>query len=181
MKTEQTYVAFLRGINVGGHHKVPMEKLREEMEQIGFTRVRTLLNSGNIIFDGSIEKEAAISAKIAAHLENVFGFPVPVLARKAEAIQELAGSGPFKGVEVTRDTRLYVTFLKNAPTNPVKPPWISDDKSFRIISMKDRAVCSILDISKIKTPKAMGQLEQLFGKDITTRNWNTVQRIASKI
>ena len=48
--TEQ-YVAFLRGINVGGHHKIPMAELRNVMEEMGFSEVVTLLNSGNVIFD----------------------------------------------------------------------------------------------------------------------------------
>ena len=46
----ETFVALLRGINVGGHHKVPMAELRTELEKLGYSKVNTLLNSGNIIF-----------------------------------------------------------------------------------------------------------------------------------
>jgi len=51
LKRKEKYVAFLRGINVGGHHKVPMADLRKELEKLGFENVMTLLNSGNIIFE----------------------------------------------------------------------------------------------------------------------------------
>ena len=47
----ETYVAFLRGINVGGHHKVPMQELRDRLPELGFANIQTILNTGNIIFD----------------------------------------------------------------------------------------------------------------------------------
>ncbi len=76
------YIAFLRGINVSGHHKVPMLQLRKEMEFLNFTKVSTLLNSGNIIFESNISNEEYLEKLISNHLEKTFGFPIPTIIRK---------------------------------------------------------------------------------------------------
>lgn len=181
MDKKQTYIALLRGINVGGHHQVPMVDLRNEMGKMGFKNVTTLLNSGNIIFDGTSTQGAKLEEEIATHLEKFFGFRIPVLIRKDEEIIELINANPFGDIEVTQDIRLYITFLKEIPENKLTLPWISEDRSYRIIDIRDRAICSVLDLSATKTPKGMDTLEQLFGKNITTRNWNTLDRIANKL
>ena len=175
------YVAFLRGINVGGHHKVPMADLRQRMAMLGFTEITTLLNSGNIIFSTVEGKISQLEKRIAHDLEQHFEFPVPVLVRRAEEIEELITAQPFSEVEVTKDTRLYVSFLKEDRPHDLSLPWTSEDRSFRILQIHNRIICSVLDLSVTKTPKGMDALEQLFGKNITTRNWNTLLRIAKKL
>jgi uncharacterized protein (DUF1697 family) len=181
MKIEQTYVALLRGINVGGHHKVPMAVLRTEMERMGFKKIITILNSGNIIFTGTPKEESRLENDIALHLEKAFGFTIPVLVRNVAEISALTATNPFENIEITRDIRLYVSFLKEVPENKLTLPWDSDDKSFRIVDIRGKEVCSVLDVSVTKTPKGMEMLEQIFGGDITTRNWNTLNRIAGKL
>ena len=64
-KNTHTYVAFLRGINVGGHHKVPMADLRRELEAMSFQKVTTLLNSGNVIFNWQDEDPSQLSEQLA--------------------------------------------------------------------------------------------------------------------
>ncbi|MBN1985043.1 MAG: DUF1697 domain-containing protein [Prolixibacteraceae bacterium] len=174
------YVAFLRGINVGGHHKVPMAELRKEMAKLGFENIITLLNSGNIIFDSSEKEEKTIEQILASHLQTVFGFTVPVIARKADKIAALVKSNPFEHTEVTKDIRLYVTFLKEKTDVDIKLPWTSEDKSFQIREIQDKTVISVLDLSKSKTVKAMEILGKFFGEGVTTRNWKTIKRIADK-
>ena len=162
---------------------MPMADLRNEMEELGFKNVQTLLNSGNVIFDGPSEQEEKLEEKIAAHLEKVFGFTIPVLIRSEEEILELIDADPFNDSVVTPDIRLYVTFLKKAPESELSLPWISDDGSYQIIDVRDRTICSVLDLSVTNTPKGMDALEKLFGKKhaLTTRNWNTLNRIAKKL
>lgn len=171
------YVALLRGINVGGHHKVPMAELKSMMHNLGFEDVKTLLNSGNVVFTVEHGTEASLEKTLSASLQSTFGFAVPSLVRNAETIQSIVTADPFKDVPVTKDIRLYVTFLNNTPGS-ANIPWESDDGSFRITGIQDNAVFSVLDLSKSKTVAAMKILEQSYGKDITTRNWNTVVKIA---
>ena len=175
---EQKFVALLRGINVGGHHKVPMAALRETLGNMGFQQVKTLLNTGNIWFEAGKEDEKGLAAKIAVQLENSFGFPIPVIIRRADNIKKIVEANPFSEVNRTPATRLYVSFLPHTPRSKLSIPYISPDGSFTIISTIEHTVFSVLDLDKSKSVDAMKILEKEFGKNITTRNWNTVVKIA---
>ena len=175
------YVAFLRGINVGGHHKVPMAKLRAELEKLDLKQVETLLNSGNILFHAAPEDPEKLRNRIAQHLETAFGFPIPTILRTAASISRLVKQDPFGNVLLTKDTRLYVCFLPVAVDAGLSFPWTSEDNSLEIIGNLDKTVLSVLDLSLAPTPKTMAVLERYFGKDITTRNWNTIQKLDTKI
>ena len=72
---KEKYVAFLRGINVGGHHKVPMANLRAEMEKLGFVDVKTLLNSGNIVFTANSQDIKDVEVQVIGH--NPDQYPKP--------------------------------------------------------------------------------------------------------
>ena len=176
-KVNEKYVAFLRGINVGGHHKVPMADLKKELGKLKLENVVTLLNSGNIIFDSIHDSVTHLENMMSAQLEKSFGFSIPTIIRHADVIDELLRSNPFKDVELTKDIRLYVSFLRNNENPGLKLPWKSDDSSFEIIGQCENVILSLLDLAISKTPKAMGALEKSFGKDITTRNWKTIERI----
>lgn len=175
------YVAFLRGINVGGHHKVPMAELKMEMGQMKFDNVVTLLNSGNILFDGNTETLANIEKRISERLEKTFGFAVPTLVRNVDLIYDLLNEDPFKEVEVTKDIRLYVSFIRTDTVSHPQLPYTSEDGSFSIIKIIDKTIISVLDLSIAGTPQAMEVIERFYGKDITTRNWNTIKRIEKKL
>lgn len=177
----QKYIAFLRGINVGGHKKVPMADLKKTLADMGGENVITLLNSGNVIFDMDSDTEQNLEKRISQQLEQTFGFPIPVLIRTAEGIQYLFQTDPFKGVEVHKDIRLYVSFLREDKQLNLPMPWSSEDGSFKILSDNDRSILSILDLSISGTPQAMEFLEKQYGKDITTRNWKTINRIMGKL
>ncbi len=170
-----SFVALLRGINVGGNKKVPMADLKKVFEKAGFKNVRTILNTGNVIFDGSSAKEAAV----ATMLEEAFGFPIPVLIRTMADIEALIASDPFKGITVKPETRLYVTFLKDKPTSALKIPYVSPEKFFTILKKSPTEVISVLTVTADRgSVDAMGIIEKEFGKSVTTRNWNTVLKLA---
>lgn len=174
MANPKKFVALLRGINVGGHKKVPMAELRTAFEKWGFTNVKTLLASGNVVFEGS----QSDTKKIESNLEQHFGFEISTIIIPFEDVEKIVNSDPFKGIEVTKNIHLYITFLKDKPTSKLEIPYTSDDKSFTILKKTDHAVLSILDIDKRGTVDAMKILEQEFGKNITTRNYNTVVKIS---
>ncbi|MGB6094192.1 MAG: DUF1697 domain-containing protein [Moheibacter sp.] len=172
------HIALLHGINVGGHHKVPMAELRQTMEKMGFAKVSTLLNSGNIIFEAK-ENEGSES-EIEHRLEQTFGFKIPVMLRKFDEIQQMVLNNPFEQFETDDNTKYYVSFLKNEPKNKIDLPFLSEDKSFRMIEIKDKVVFSTLDSSKGSTVNGMDVLQSFFGEDVTTRNWNTIVKCSKK-
>ena len=179
-KSEQ-YVALLRGINVGGHHKVPMADLKSLLASIGCAQVTTLLNSGNIIFHYHSTEMKTLEVKISNALQEHFGFAIPTIIRSATEIRELVESQPFAEVQLTSDKRFYVSFFRHTKTSSIALPWSSEDNAYQILDIRGQTIISVLDLSIAKTPAAMKTLEQSFGKDITTRNWNTIIRIIGKL
>lgn len=176
-----TYIAFLRGINVSGHHKLPMVELVFEMEKLNFKNVLTILNTGNVIFNSPIGNIETLEKTISEHLENTFGFTVPTIVKKSEEITALLKSNPFRNIEITKDIRLYVSFLCKNIEVDISIPWVSDDNSYQILYYENKTVLSVLDLSITKTTKGMEALEKKFGKNMTTRNWNTIKRIEKKL
>ncbi|MDE3058380.1 MAG: DUF1697 domain-containing protein [Bacteroidota bacterium] len=170
------YVALLRGINVGGNKKVPMAEMKKVLEKIGLKNVVTILASGNAVFESEIESVDKLTADISAALEKKFQFSIPVLLRTFSDIEKMIALDPFRGIKITPQIRLYVTFLSEKPKGKISA-YVSPDKSFRIISGTENAAFSVLDLSKANTPEAMSFLEKEFGKNVTTRNWNTVVKI----
>ena len=169
----EKFVALLRGINVGGHKKVPMKELKSLLEKAGYENVRTLLASGNVVLEGKKEWTDSLPDI----LEKKLGFPIGVIIIPFERIMAIVRSDPFGMIDLTPDTRLYVTFLGKRKKSGLAIPYESEDGSFRIIGQTDLAVYSVLNLGKIKTTDAMVILDREFGKDITTRNYNTVVKI----
>jgi uncharacterized protein (DUF1697 family) len=170
--------AFLRGINVGGHNPVPMEELKKAFESLGFENVKTLLASGNVLFESSNPDATVLVKKIEGKLEKKFGREINVVIRTIKELQDLDKIHPFKGVLVTPQTRLYVTFLSEKSNTGLKIPYETPDKNCKIIRATGKEVCSVLTLSQnSNTTNLMSILEKEFGREITTRNWNTITRL----
>ncbi len=174
-----TYIALLRGINVGGNKKVPMSDLKKTLEKGGYANVKTLLNSGNVVFDAKETRPDAVCKDLEALIEKRFGFAVGVLVRTKDRIEKLVKSDPFRGITVKPETRLYVTFWTGKVKTTLKLPYQTPDKWLRILSMTDGEVCSVLTVTGDRgSVDAMEVLEKEFQGGIpTTRNWNTVLKL----
>lgn len=177
MKQNTHFAAFLRGINVGGHHKVPMATLRQAFEQVGAGQVRTLLNSGNVVFEGANHTAEQWQSLLESHLAQVFGFAIPTIVIEKSELAALLAQNPFGGVALHPQLRLYVSFLKKSPERVLALPYHSPDGAFQITHISDKIIYSVLDLSQSSTPKGMDELEKLFGNEMTTRNWNTMLKM----
>ena len=171
-----TYIAFLRGINVGGHHKITMLDLKKMFEEMGMSDVQTVLASGNVLFKSKETEPKMVQRKVEETLKSSLGYHVTVIIRTQEQIHDLVRSAPFSGIKTDADTRLYVSFLSTPPTTSVR----INSGYFDIISSSDTEVYSVLQLNpKIGSTDGMNILEKHFGKEITTRNWNTIMKIAN--
>ncbi len=170
------YVALLLGINLG-KRTVKMAALKTVVEEQGYTDVRTVLASGNVIFE-SRATPATIVRKLESALLKQFGFKIEVIVRTLPELETMLKADPFKKIPVTKNTRLYVTFLSAEPS---KTEWARKmSEQFEILKVTPGEVYSHLEItSKLKTPDIMKALGNSYGKKITTRNWNTIRKIAS--
>jgi uncharacterized protein (DUF1697 family) len=171
------YVAFLRGINVGGTALITMADLKRALSTLGFTNVQTLLASGNVVFEAPDKDPATLTTKIEQHLERCFHLKIAVLLRPAREIQSLIDSNPFKSIQPNPQTRLLITFLPDASVPHPKPG--PSAAPFGIVRFSQREICCAFDSQENRgTPDLMKTLEKQFGKRITTRTWNTIQRLA---
>ena len=106
-----TWVAFLRAVNVGGTGKLPMTELRKLCEQLGFAKVRTYIQSGNVLFETDTPR-AELEESIETLLAERLGCPVPVVVRSHRQLADVVASAP-EGFGADRDTYLAdVVFLK---------------------------------------------------------------------
>src|SRR5690606_30360048 len=97
------------------HHKVPMAELKSMMHNLGFEDVKTLLNSGNVVFTAERSTESSLEKTLSTTLQSTFGFPVPTLLRNSETLHSIVAADPFADIPVTKLIRLYVAFLNNTP------------------------------------------------------------------
>lgn len=167
------YVALLRGIGPGNPN-MRNEKLRRVCEQLGFTNVRTVISSGNVLFESPIKSMTKLEAMLEAAWPAQLDFQSTTIIRSARQLQQLISKEPFgKRIHSPR-TSLNITFIKQQPAKAVEPP---DGEGYKIVAMFDREACSVIDTTRAKTPDLMTQLEKQFGKEITTRTWKTIERI----
>ncbi len=171
-------VAFLRGINVGGHKKVSMAALKSAFEALGFTNVRTVLASGNVIFEAP-KKDPDPGRTIALGLEKALGFPVTVIIRTVRELRAIVRSDPFKDAPSGTNVQHYVIFLKGEGNVPSRVRLPAPPNGVRIVRIDPGEIFSIVDLSRGgRTPELMRYLDQNLGPAGTTRNWRTVVRLA---
>ncbi|RLD28388.1 MAG: DUF1697 domain-containing protein [Bacteroidetes bacterium] len=108
----KTYIALLRGINVGGHKKVPMVELRGLLSNSGFKNVQTYIQSGNVILESSEEQISIIEEQIKTAILNYFGFDVPVIVKTNDELQAIFDACPFTK---EKKEKSYFTILHSIP------------------------------------------------------------------
>jgi uncharacterized protein (DUF1697 family) len=171
------YIALLRGINIGKYKRIKMADLRAMMQNAGFENVKTVLATGNIAFDASSDDTDALQATIAQAIEDTFGFEVPVIVLPRQTVQQFVERDPFQDVTVTDDTRLYVTCLPEPTSVALEMPYPTGTGDFKLVHLSDQFVCGTLTHGVTRSTDAMTMLKKLFGDAITTRNWNTFQKL----
>jgi uncharacterized protein (DUF1697 family) len=169
------FVALLRGINVGKAKRVAMADLRELLATLGYGNVRTLLNSGNALFDattkGRIDHGPLIQRAIAAQL----GVDAPVVVKSARDIAAAIAGNPLAAI-ATDPSRLLVAFTRDAQSLVALGPLAAAPWGDEAIHVgKDAAYVWCPD--GILESKAAAALQRLLGPSGTTRNWATVEKI----
>jgi len=108
----KTYIALLRGINVGGHKKVPMAELRALLSKSRLENVQTYIQSGNVIFQSNESVKHVLEDSIHNAIKDHFGFEVPVLVRNRAEIKTIFNNCPFPE---EKKVNSYFTMLSEIP------------------------------------------------------------------
>jgi uncharacterized protein (DUF1697 family) len=174
------YIAFLRGINVGGH-QVKMDDLRKWFEALEFDNVATFIASGNVIFETGRTKPATLTARIERQLRDELGYEVPTFLRTDGELARIADHEPFADLELADGDSRYIAFLYKRPSTAAagKVAALSNDTDRVVVHDRELYwhVRGRMADSTLGPPifeKALGSVPA------TVRNLNTVQRLATK-
>lgn len=152
-----------------------MPELKRAFELAGFTDVKTVLSSGNVVFSAKPGSETAIARKAEAAMKKQLGASFYTIVRSVEYLQQLLASDPYAGVKLKPGAKRVVTFLSDVPQPKPKLPIELDDA--RILKLIGHEAFTAY-VPSPKGPVFMTLLQKTFGKDITTRTWDTVTKLA---
>jgi uncharacterized protein (DUF1697 family) len=167
------YAAFMRGVMPTN---CKMAQLRKAFESAGFTDVKTVLGSGNVVFDAPKTAIPALEKRVEAAIEKGLGKPFMTIVRPVEGLRELLKRDPYKAHKVKADAKRIVTFLRRPPEGLELP--IEQDGA-RIVHLEGNDLFTAY-LPTPKGPVFMKLIEQAAGgKDQTTRTWQTLEKIAN--
>lgn len=148
------YVAIIRGVGPGNPnmHSAPLTKF---FEGLGFQNVKTVISSGNVVFESNETKNEKLEELIEKELPQKLGFFRTTIVRSQEQLKKFVDTNPFNGIPDEKPNYLLVTFFKDG---------------------KDELI-SVLNQEKDKTPDFMTKLEKEYGKQISSLTWKTIGRI----
>ena len=171
-----TFVALLRGINVGGKNKVDMKQLKAVFEDAGMTSVRTYINSGNVIFDTTERGRARLTQRLEKAIVRRFGFKVEVLLRDLKTMRALVKEIP-TGWTDDATTRCYVMFLWDDVARPSVLKQVTFKPEMDEVRYVAGAIVWRVDRKNI-TRSGMTRLTGTpLYKQMTIRNVNTTRRL----
>jgi uncharacterized protein (DUF1697 family) len=173
-----TYLALLRGINVGGKHKLPMKDFSALLESLGCTKVRTYIQSGNAAFEASASVAAGLAGRLHAAVLKKAGFEAPVVLRSAAEMAAVLRSNPFlkKGAD---PGHLHVGFLADKPAGgalKALDPGRSLGDAFTVLG---REVYFHLPNGVARTKLTNAYFDAALKTVCTLRNWRTVQALCA--
>jgi uncharacterized protein (DUF1697 family) len=166
------YVAFLRGVSPTN---ASMPELKRCFEQAGFTRVKTVLSSGNVVFDSTQRSEAGVERKAGQAMERQLDRAFYPIVRSVAALEQLLADDPFARHRIPPGAKRVVTFMRDARAPKVKLPYAADGAS--VLCQVGREAFTAY-VPGDKGPVFMKLIENAFGKDVTTRTWDTVRKCA---
>ena len=175
------YVAFLRGINVGGH-RVKMDHLRGLLEEASLADVATFIASGNVVFSADSEDRSALENGIEEHLAAALGYQVPTFVRSLADVESVASFQPFTEAETSRpDYSVCVVFL-SASLDPESVAELMDlSNEADDFQIEGREIYWLCRGKLTESPAFDGGLDKVMRKVPTTmRNVKTLRRLVAK-
>ncbi|WP_213815020.1 DUF1697 domain-containing protein [Glaciihabitans sp. dw_435] len=169
------YVALLRGINVGASSRIAMADLRSLVEGLGYTGVRTLLQSGNVVFDSDRAVDVAAREALEAAIVSATGVTSKVLVVDEARFRRIASANPLLDVG-TDDSRLIVTFVDEVPDAGTLSRPSDDELLPERIVFGAEAIYQWLPDGVLKT-RLPPRFHERLGRVATARNWRTVTKI----
>ncbi len=172
--------ALLRGVNMGGHKAVAMADLRAWAEKLGLRDVRTLLQSGNLVFRGGTLKGAALESKLEAAAIRGLALETTFHVRTADELEAIVAHNPFPDAAKRDPARLVVVFLKAAPAAAAVGALVAANPGREQLEANGRHLYVVYPDGQ-GTSKLPALIDRLLKARGTARNWNTVLKLAAMV
>jgi uncharacterized protein (DUF1697 family) len=173
----QTYLAFPRAINVGGHAKIAMGDLRDFLTVLGFIGAKTLLQSGNLAF-GSEREIPDLAELLAREAKSRLGLETDFLTRTQAEWQALIAANPFPAEAKQDPSHLLVVLLDRVPTNAAIDALKAAIKGSELVTCVGREAYVVYPDGIARSRLTLAVIEKMLGRRGTGRNWNTVLKLA---
>jgi uncharacterized protein (DUF1697 family) len=174
----KTFIAFFKGINVGGNKSVKMDELKKLFESIGLQDARTFIQSGNVIFKSDEKNEKKIAEKIEKEFEKKFGFSSSVIIRSGKDLAKIAVSCPIPNYEQKEYKWLMVNFLSDTPAAEAQSNLLESYKGPEEIYFKGKEMFIYYSEGSGRSKLNGTFIEKKLKVTATSRNWNTVLKLA---
>lgn len=171
-----TWIALLRGINVGGGNRLPMAALREQLEALeSLNNVRTYIQSGNIVFESGLRSAAALGDLIGDTIEQEHGFRPRTMMLRPKDLQQAVEQNPFPAA-ISEPKTLHFYFLAEPPKSPnlaALDGLKSDTEQYQLLGR----VFYLYTPDGLSKSKLAEKVEKHLGVAATARNFNSVDAI----
>ncbi|MGE7614470.1 DUF1697 domain-containing protein [Paenibacillus sp. NPDC101420] len=174
-----TYIALLRGINVGGNKIIKMLDLKAMFQTLGFENVRTYIQSGNVVFESDEGSESLLTGVIERKIHEVFGFEVSVIIRTLAEMENVIANDPFQLSEPEEFKRWYVTFLPVEPSAEALDKLRTYEDGPDKVRFVGREMYVLYEVSVSQSPLFKVPFDRILGMTLTARNWNTVNKLVT--
>jgi uncharacterized protein (DUF1697 family) len=171
------YIALLRGINVGGHNSVAMSKLRDLFADLGFSGTQTLLQSGNVVFNGDGRTGNALEELLEAETAKRLGVSADYLVRSAAEWAKIIAANPFPKEAQADPSHLLVMFLKTGATPTGVKALQASIKGPEVLHARGKHLYIVYPAGIGRSKLTGALIEQKLSSRGTARNWNTVQKL----
>jgi uncharacterized protein (DUF1697 family) len=169
-----TYVAFIRGVNVGGHNIVRNEELKKAFNSLGYRNALVFKQSGNVLFETEDSDADLVKKKIEQKLYSRIGRKIAVFLRSLTYLEQLVKNDPFRNVKA-ENASLLVTFLSTETSESTQPLKIPNTTAEIILITKTEAYSITHEHGEGGKPNPF--LEKKLKTQATTRNWNIIKEI----
>jgi uncharacterized protein (DUF1697 family) len=172
-----TYIALFRGINVGGHHKLPMRELVEILTGLDMHNIETYIQTGNVVFESQETNVALLTDSIPAAIRKSHGFAPSVILLSVAEFEKAIAVNPYPDA-VSEPKTLHLYFLESEPNNP-------DLEKLEDLKLNNEEFTLVGKVFYLHAPdgigrsKLAGQVESALGVAVTARNWRTVEKLMS--
>lgn len=170
-------ISMLRAVNVGGHHKIKMDVLRDLYVSLKLRDPQTYVQSGNVVFQTNVKDLVLLARRIEQAIEQKFGFRPSVILRTTSELRDAIARNPFASRSGIEPSRLAVTFLAGEPAAEAGAKLLAIPAAPEELRLDGRELFTYFPNGMARPKLSWALVERTLAIPGTSRNWNTVAKL----